>query len=47
VSLSRLWQQQGKCDAARDLPASIYGGFSEGFDTANLQEANARFNNLS
>jgi predicted ATPase len=39
VSLSRLWQRQGKCTAAHALLAPIYGWFSEGFDTADLQEA--------
>jgi DNA-binding winged helix-turn-helix (wHTH) protein/predicted ATPase len=41
VSLGRLWQHQGKRDAARDLVASVYGWFSEGFDTADLQAAQA------
>jgi predicted ATPase len=41
MSLSRLWQQQGKRDAAHDLLAPIYGWFTEGFDTADLQEARA------
>jgi predicted ATPase len=41
LSLSRLWQQQDKQDAARALLAPIYGWFSEGFDTADLQEARA------
>jgi DNA-binding winged helix-turn-helix (wHTH) protein len=41
MSLSRLWQQQGKWDAARELLVPIYGWFSEGFDTAALQEAKA------
>jgi predicted ATPase/class 3 adenylate cyclase len=39
MSLSRLWQQQGKCQEARDLLAPIYHWFTEGFDTADLQEA--------
>jgi predicted ATPase len=39
MSLSRLWQQQGKRAAARDLLAPIYDWFTEGFDTADLQEA--------
>ena len=39
MSLARLWQQQGKPDAARQLLAEIYGWFTEGFDTADLQEA--------
>jgi class 3 adenylate cyclase/predicted ATPase len=41
LSLSRLWQRQGKGDAARKLLAPIYGWFTEGFDTADLQEAKA------
>src|SRR5262245_22626769 len=39
MSLARLWQQQGKCDEARVLLAPVYGWFTEGFDTADLQEA--------
>jgi predicted ATPase len=39
MSLSRLWQQQGKRDEARQLLVEIYGWFTEGFDTADLQEA--------
>jgi adenylate cyclase len=38
MSLSRLWQHQGKCTAAYDRLASVYGWFTEGFDTADLQE---------
>jgi len=41
MSLSRLWQQQGKQAAARALLAPIYGWCTEGFDTADLQEARA------
>jgi predicted ATPase len=41
MSLSRLWQQQGKRDEARQLLAPIYGWFTEGFDTADFQEAKA------
>jgi len=41
VSLSRLWQQQGKQAEARALLAPIYGWFTEGFETADLQEAKA------
>jgi class 3 adenylate cyclase/predicted ATPase len=39
MSLSRLWQQQGKRAEAYELLAPIYGWFTEGFDTADLQEA--------
>jgi predicted ATPase len=41
MSLSRLWQQQGQQAEARALLAPIYGWFTEGFDTADLQEARA------
>jgi predicted ATPase len=39
MSLSRLWQQQSKQAEARELLAPVYGWFTEGFDTADLQEA--------
>jgi predicted ATPase len=39
TSLARLWQQQGKRGEAHALLAPIYGWFTEGFDTADLQEA--------
>ena len=39
MSLARLWQQQDKSSEAYDLLAPIYGWFTEGFDTADLQEA--------
>ena len=41
TSLARLWQQQGKHDDARRLLAEVYGWFTEGFDTVDLQEAKA------
>jgi len=41
LSLSRLWQQQGKQAAARKLMAEVYGWFTEGFETTDLQEAKA------
>jgi predicted ATPase len=40
-SLARLWQQQGKGREAYNLLAPVYGWFTEGFDTADLQEAKA------
>jgi predicted ATPase len=46
MSLARLWQQQGKQAEARALLAPIYGWFTEGFDTADLQEAKALLNAL-
>jgi predicted ATPase len=47
MSLSRLWQRQGKHTEARQLLAPIYGWFTEGFDTADLQEARALLEELS
>jgi class 3 adenylate cyclase/DNA-binding winged helix-turn-helix (wHTH) protein/predicted ATPase len=41
MSLSRLWQQQDKHIKARALLAPIYGWFTEGFDSVDLQEAKA------
>jgi predicted ATPase len=39
MSLSHLWQQQGKREEARQMLADIYGWFTEGFETADLKEA--------
>jgi predicted ATPase len=47
TSLARLWQQQGQGDAARDLLGPIYGWFTEGFDTADLQEAKTLLEELA
>ena len=47
MSLSRLWQQQGKRAEAYELLAPIYGWFAEGFDTADLQEAKALLDELA
>jgi predicted ATPase len=46
-SLARLWQQQGKRTEARELLAPVYGWFTEGFDTADLQEAKALLDALA
>jgi predicted ATPase len=47
MSLGRLWQQQGKRAEAYALLAPVYSWFTEGFDTADLQEANALLDELS
>jgi tetratricopeptide (TPR) repeat protein len=39
MSLSRLWRQQGKAARARKVLTQIYGWFTEGFETGDLQEA--------
>ena len=41
LSLSRLLQKAGRSEEARQLLSSIYGWFTEGFDTPDLQEAKA------
>jgi predicted ATPase len=42
MSLSRLWRQQGKrAEAYQVLAEEVYGWFTEGFDTADLQDAKA------
>jgi class 3 adenylate cyclase/predicted ATPase len=47
MSLARLWQQQGKRAEAHQLLAEIYGWFTEGFDTADLQEAKVLLEKLA
>jgi len=47
ISLARLWQEQGKRDAARDLLVPIYGWFTEGFDTPLLKEAKTLLDKLA
>jgi predicted ATPase len=46
LSLRRLWQQRGQQDEARALLAPVYGWFTEGFATADLQEAKALLEEL-
>ena len=46
TSLARLWQSQDKRQDAYDLLAPVYGWFTEGFDTADLQEAKALLDEL-
>lgn len=41
TSLARLWQRQGKRDAARALLAPLYAWFTEGFATRDLIDAKA------
>jgi predicted ATPase/class 3 adenylate cyclase len=47
MSLTRLWQRQGKKTAARDLLTEIYNWFTEGFDTADLKQAKALLEELA
>ena len=46
TSLARLWRDQGKPDAARELLAPVYDGFTEGFETADLEAAHELLNEL-
>jgi predicted ATPase len=46
MTLARLWQQQGKCAEARELLTPVYTWFTQGFDTADLQQAKALLEEL-
>jgi len=46
TSLASQWQFQGKCQEAHDLLAPVYDWFTEGFDTADLKDANALLGEL-
>ena len=46
VSLSRLWERQGKREEARRLVGEVHGWFTEGFDTADLAAARRRLDEL-
>ena len=47
VSLARLWREEGRREAARDLLAPVYGWFTEGLDTPDLVEAKALLDSLA
>jgi predicted ATPase len=47
MSLSRLWQKQGRNEEAREMLTEIYGWFTEGFETRDLIEAKALLEDLS
>jgi predicted ATPase len=46
-SLAHLWAEQGERQQAYDLLAPVYGWFTEGFDTADLEEAKALLDELA
>jgi len=46
TSLARLWSDQGKRAAARDLLVPLYAWFTEGFDTGDLKDAKALLDEL-
>jgi predicted ATPase len=47
MSLSRLWQGQGKREETRQMLSKLYGWFTEGFNTKDLKEAKALLEELS
>jgi hypothetical protein len=47
MSMACPWRDQGKRDEARDLLASVYNWFTEGFDTLDLKEAVGLLNELA
>jgi predicted ATPase len=47
LSLSRLWQRQGKRNKAHELLTEVYGWFTEGFETPDLQEARGLLEELA
>ncbi len=47
ISLARLWRDQGKHSEARALLAPVYGWYTEGFDTPDLNEAKALLDGLA
>jgi len=47
MSMARLWRDQGKRDDAGELLAPVYGWFTEGFDTRDLNEAKALLEELA
>jgi predicted ATPase len=46
INLAKLWQNQGKRKEAYDLFTPVYTWFTEGFDTKDLKEAKALFEEL-
>jgi predicted ATPase len=47
MSLARMWGAHGKRHQAHDLLAPVYGWFTEGFDTADLESAKALLDELA
>jgi predicted ATPase len=47
TSLARLYQRQGKRAEAHELLAPVYGRFTKGFETADLQDAKALLEELA
>jgi predicted ATPase len=47
TDLARLWGENGRRGAARELLAPVYEAFAEGFDTVALKEARALLDDLA
>lgn len=47
VSLGRLWYNRGRKEESLRLLTDLYGGFTEGFDSNDLQEARALLDQIS
>jgi class 3 adenylate cyclase/predicted ATPase len=47
MSMAKLWADQGKRNEASELLAPVYGWFTEGFDTRDLQQAKALLADLT
>ena len=47
TSLAKLWAEQGKRGEAHDLLAPVYGWFTEGFETQDLNDAKALLDALT
>jgi predicted ATPase len=47
TSLGRLWQSEGKREEAKEMLTSIYGWFTEGFQTGDLTQAKALLEQLA
>jgi len=47
MSLARIWGEQGRRREAHDLLAPVYTSFTEGFDTADLKQAEALLNSVA
>ena len=45
--MARLWRDRGRRGEARDLLVPVYGWFTEGFDTLDLEEAKALLDDLA
>ena len=45
--MARLWRDQGKQHQARELLATAYGWFTEGFDTLDLKQEKTFLDELS